>query len=127
MNRRRGFADLPPDILPPDPDHDPSRSLPDTPARALPVARRANMFSLPTTAELASNEILPANPRRAYLIIQNRSAASVYVNFGQSASAAYLEIIAGGSYEPLVAPVNSVHVVGAAGGQSIVVIEGSQA
>lgn len=61
--------------------------------------------------------------KRQYLIIQNKSTSAIFVGFGQKAnSGTGFEIAAGGSYEPLIAPINSIYIVGnQVGGQQVVV------
>ena len=60
-----------------------------------------NTLSLfPFTIGIAANRILPANPLRTYLIIQNKAAiGNIFVNFGQNPTAfASVQIVAGGNY-----------------------------
>ena len=51
-------------------------------------------FTIGTTAQ----RILPANPLRTYLIVQNRSGGTIFINFGQNPTLfSSLEIFAGGN------------------------------
>jgi hypothetical protein len=50
------------------------------------------------------------NPSRSYLVIQNQGIGSIFVNFGQQAGQNIgIEISAGGFYEPVSIPVNSIY------------------
>ena len=54
----------------------------------------------PFTAEILSRRILPSNPSRTYLFIQNKSASLMHVNFGTNATIlGSINIIAGGNIE----------------------------
>ena len=91
------------------------------------VVRRGNMTVYPFTSTETSAEALTSKPSRVYLIIQNKSLAnSIFVNFGNKADTNHLEIPAGGSYEPLVAPTGSINIISDTGGGAIstVLIEG---
>lgn len=78
------------------------------------------------TARTTSQEALPANPRRRYLLLQNRGATDVFVAFGSNAEVATgLEISAdNGNYEPYVAPSSSVNVISSSGSPKVIIIEG---
>ena len=53
----------------------------------------------PIRAEIVASRELPANPLRCYLIVQNKSAGVIFVNFGQNPTEfASIEIAAGGNY-----------------------------
>lgn len=99
------------------------------------IADWVNRYTLslfPFSAGLTSVRVLPANPMRTYLIIQNTSASNMFVNFGQNATLiAGLRIIPGGNYEQLGgAPAGSfitpddIYILGAAAGLSGVIAEG---
>ena len=46
-----------------------------------------NTLSLfPFTIGIAARRILPANPLRTYLIVQNKSGGTIFINFGQNPS-----------------------------------------
>lgn len=81
----------------------------------------------------AAQQILPANPLRSYLLIQNKDGASdLFVNFGQKATAFNgLIIIPRGNYELIggatggsFVPSDSVWLLGDAANMEGVVIEG---
>ena len=87
----------------------------------------------PFVIGLASQQIIPANPLRAYLLIQNKNAAAdMFVNFGSDATAFNsVIIIPRGNYELIgganggsFCPGDSVHVLGAAAGMNGVIVEG---
>ena len=60
-----------------------------------------NTLSLfPFTVGATAQRLLPANPLRTYLIIQNKSGGIIYVNFGNNPTPfVSIEIAAGGNYE----------------------------
>ncbi len=68
-----------------------------------PVPDWYNQFTqsnFPFTTDGNSQRILPANPLRTYLLIQNKSADFIYVNFGQNATVYNgIRVAAGGYYE----------------------------
>ena len=67
------------------------------------IADWTNRYTLslfPFTIGISPERVLPANPMRTYLIIQNKSAGIIFVNFGQNPTEfASIEIAAGGNYE----------------------------
>jgi len=87
----------------------------------------------PFTIGLTSRQIVPANPLRCYLLVQNKSAVSdMFINFGSKATTANgIIIIPRGNYEftggavggPF-SPGNSVWVLGAVAAMSGVLVEG---
>ena len=102
----------------------------------------------PFTANLGSQQIIPLNPLRLYLLVQNNSAGAstgdIFINFGQSATATNsLVLPTGGVYElsgvgggrsldpkkiqfssgSFIGP-DSVHVLGEFAGMACVIIEG---
>ena len=92
---------------------------------------RASNF--PFVIGLASEQIIPANPLRAYVLIQNKSAVSnMLVNFGNDVTAFNgIIIIPLGNYEFIggatggsFSPSDSIHVLGAAAGLNGVIVEG---
>ncbi len=61
---------------------------------------RYTQSNFPFSIGVASERALPANPLRTYLLIQNKSANIIFVNFGQNATAFNgIRIISGGNYE----------------------------
>ncbi len=72
-----------------------------------------------------SRQILPYSPRRNYLLLQNKGGASIFVTFDRSSDITVgLEIVPGGFYEPLVAPVSSVNIISTVVGVLTIAIEG---
>lgn len=59
-----------------------------------------NTLSLfPFTIGTTARRILPANPLRTYLIVQNKSGGTIFVNFGQNPTQfTSIQIAAGGNY-----------------------------
>jgi hypothetical protein len=65
-----------------------------------PWLNKGTQSNTPFSVDTLSIRILPANPRRRYLIIQNKSADVMYINFGQLADIYNgIQISAGGAYE----------------------------
>lgn len=88
--------------------------------------------SFPFIVGNVSQQIIPANPRRSYLLIQNKSAATMFINFGSGASAfiGFRLLVGeslpftGGERGGSFCPADSIHVIGAAANQEGVIIEG---
>lgn len=80
------------------------------------------LFQAAVTSEL----IIPYNPNRTYLMLQNKGGASVFLGFGREADiVSGFEIAGGGGfYEPILGTVSSVHGIAAAGTQNVTVVEG---
>jgi hypothetical protein len=78
-------------------------------------------------------QIVPANPLRVYVLVQNKNAANdMFINFGSKATEYNgIIIIPRGNYELIggaeggaFCPVDSVHILGAAAGMDGVLVEG---
>ena len=88
---------------------------------------------VPFSVGLVSDIMLPANPRRVYVLVQNLNAASdMWLNFGAEAvvQASVLlvprgnyELIGGATGAPF-SPYDSVHVIGTVAAQRCVAVEG---
>lgn len=69
-----------------------------------PLAERdINANTVGVTLNGTSQKILPRNKNRTYLLIQNRSASTIFLSFGtgiDDQNFNCLEIVAGGNYEP---------------------------
>jgi len=89
-----------------------------------PVKRvcRANVF--PFNVQTESAQALSENSNRNYLVIQNNSGATVFVNFNAKANDAHIKIIPGGNYEPEVVPLDSVHLIASVADSSVAIVEG---
>jgi len=75
--------------------------------------------------EIQDELILPYNPMRNYVIIVNTGANTIFVAFERAAdSATGVPIVSGGSYEPILGTVSSVHLISAVAGQQAVIVEG---
>ena len=81
------------------------------PGPARNVAVRGRFAQSAFIVDEVSQQILNANPRRLYFIIQNLGPNDVYINFGNKAQRNNVKIIVNGNYEPFVAPTNSVNVI----------------
>lgn len=65
-----------------------------------PWVNRSTQANTPFIVGTVGIRVLPANPRRTYLLIQNKSADVMYLNFGQQADLYNgIQISAGGAYE----------------------------
>lgn len=99
-------------------------------APSTPVVRQARFVNLAVTvtAGAASVQLLAANQRRSYLLVQNNGGANVFITFDRPASLSTgVQIVGGinGSYEPLTPPVSSVWAIALAGINNVVIIEGT--
>ena len=99
---------------------------------------RANPFKsavYPFIAQITSEKALPANPYRAYLLVQNNSASAIFINFGMNATATNaIQVAAGGNliFEGgtrggSFVPAEDVYILGAAANLACVVMEGMTA
>ncbi len=87
----------------------------------------ASFVNAQETVTNADQQFLAANARRKYLLIQNNDTAGIiYVSFGVAATAVNgVKILPGGSYEPVVPPNTSIHILGSiAANANVVVVEG---
>jgi len=88
--------------------------------------------NFPFVVGATSTQIIPANPRRTYLAIQNKSAGTMFVNFGTGANTfSGLTLLTGDLYKfeggergGSCSPGDSVHVIGNAAGLQGVLLEG---
>lgn len=85
------------------------------------------------TAGVVSAQIIPANPLRVYVLVQNKNAASdMFINFGTAASAVNsITIIPRGNYELIgganggpFSPMDSIHMLGAVAAMQGAIVEG---
>lgn len=88
---------------------------------------------IPFTIGLRSQQIISANPRRAYVLIQNLNAgADMWVNFGNEAVVgSSVLLIPRGNYELIggakggvFSPFNGVHVIGTVAAQRGIIVQG---
>lgn len=80
-----------------------------------------------TTASVttSSGQVLVANPARKYLLIQNNGSASIYIKFDTTiAGTEGIVIPAGGSYEPIIAPMQAIYMKAVSGTNSVTIYEG---
>ncbi len=83
----------------------------------------SSMVSSSITA--TSTKVLDANPKRNYLLIQNRGTDGIYVKFGSAHSGTEGVVIpAGGNYEPIKPMRDSVYIKASTGTQSVTTLEG---
>ncbi len=127
LNAQRGLGELPSDRDLVGPLIDPSSlSVPEW-------INTQTATNFPFTVGVVSQQIIPANPLRVYVIIQNKdSADDMFINFGNDATTYNgIIIIPRGNYE-LIGGQNggsfvmkdSIHILGAAAGMDGVISEG---
>lgn len=76
-------------------------------------------------AQLKSKQAVIGNSLRNYLLIQNNSASTIYVAFGNTATVFNgVKITAGGYYEPYKTPTNSINIIAAVADSNVVIVEG---
>jgi 2-keto-3-deoxy-galactonokinase len=86
-------------------------------------AQRANFETTLVDVGTTSARALPANFNRAYLRVQNNGTGAIYLGFNEAATTDSLKIEAGASYEPVVAPVNALCMIGESAGK-VLIVEG---
>jgi len=80
---------------------------------------------MPYIIGIVSTMVVPANPNRQYLLIQNNSASNIYFAINKHATASDLFLYSGGGfYEPLRPPKGAIYLLGAATGLNCVICEG---
>ena len=130
INRRRrelGLGELPP-------SHYRAGSMIDPDAGLIPEwVNRYKQSNFPFVIGVASEQIIPSNPLRVYVLIQNKNAASdMFINFGNDATPFNgIIIVPRGNYELIgganggpYCPSDSIHVLGAVAAMNGVVTEG---
>lgn len=91
-------------------------------------AGATEFYAAPVTGTAGvSAKVLNQNNLRNYLLIQNLGATNIIAKFGSAISSSNegVVIVAGGNYEPIVAPGNSLYLKAASGSPTYVVIEGN--
>ncbi len=92
------------------------------------ISNATVFFGAPVTGTAgASTKILNQNNLRTYLIIQNIGATAIIVKFGSTITSSNegIQIPAGGNYEPVEAPANSMYLKALSGSPAFIVIEGN--
>lgn len=93
------------------------------------VQRRGNFSpAIPIITADGKKAVLPFNRLRAYLIVFNVDTVNaLWANVGVPAAVnGCIRIPPGGNWEPWVAPINDIYLVGDVASQSAIVMEGSQ-
>jgi len=93
---------------------------------------RYTLSLFPFAVGVTAIRVIPANPLRCYLLVQNKSAGDIFINFGQSPTAfTGIRIDSGGSYSfegggvgGGFSPVDDIYVLGSAAGLEGVAAEG---
>jgi len=112
---RRGMNDLPQNVYP---DKRAKAGRHDAPKYNPPraVVRRGKFASqLSNVGDNSSQPVLNSNDKRVYLLVQNNGTSDVFINFANKATQGNIKIIAGGNYEPSVAPIDSIYLVSETG------------
>jgi len=124
---RRGLGDLPRDHSRTGPLNDPGAGLiPDW-------VNNYKASNFPFVTGLISQQVIPANPLRCYVLVQNKNALNdMFINFGADATPFNGVIIiprgnyefVGGSNNGAFSPSDSINILGAIAGMNGVVVEG---
>lgn len=94
---------------------------------------RYTASNYPFVTEAGAVQVIPANARRAYLLVQNKNAINdMFINFGQKATVFNGIIIiprgnyefVGGSFGGAFVPMDSIWILGGAVGMNGVLVEG---
>lgn len=92
---------------------------------SLPCHATGLINQISTSATITSTQILPDNPIRKYLIIENLGSTTIIAKFGSIQSGSEgIQIPAGGNYEPYSAPTESLWIKSASSTDSMMVLEG---
>ncbi len=83
------------------------------------AVKNANLSVQSNQISDVTKNILSANKNRVSLLIQNNGSTNVFVNFGNPATIHDIKIPAGGYYEPLIPPNNSVYLVSNTGNSNL--------
>lgn len=98
----------PPVILPEPEYQNPVNQTLEAPIAAMPQVTAGGSVGMQSVT------LLPGNPRRGYLYIQNNSTAPMYVAYDTDATPLTSIVIGpGGYYEPRVVPTNAIHLASA--------------
>ncbi len=91
-----------------------------------PTIRQARFVNLAATVGTTAVQLLAANQKRTYLLVQNVSGATIFITFDRPATISTgVQIVAAGNYEPLTPPVSSVWAIALAANLTAVVVEGT--
>ena len=77
-------------------------------------------------ATTVSQQVLPYNARRTYLMVQNNGAAVVRIAFGRAADliSGFVLSASGGFIEPILGTVSSVYAIAVVGSNQLTILEG---
>jgi hypothetical protein len=83
-------------------------------------AASVSLSEVTGTAALSSTQVLAANTSRKYLLLQNLSAAAIYISFGSVVSTSTLRLDGGASlcFEGTAVPTNALRLLGTQAGQN---------
>ncbi len=92
-----------------------------------PTVRQARFVNLAATVNPGrSVQLLAANSKRTYLLVQNTSGSTIFLTFDRPATISTgVQVIAAGNYEPLTPTVSSVWAISLVANLTVVVIEGT--
>ena len=94
-------------------------------AKSIKVLNNTVFVNSGHSIQTESQQVLPANGGRNYLLIQNNSGADIRASFGNKADLFNGVLISsGGYYEPFVVPSSSINLLGTAADSAVVVVEG---
>ena len=84
-----------------------------------------NLTTTEATATTTSGSVLSAQPKRNYLLIQNKGTVNVYIGIGAATTGTEgIVIPAGGNYEPFKVSGKAIFAQSASGSQPLVILEG---
>lgn len=89
------------------------------------VTSRGRFSAIPITVTTTSTQFVDYDEKRIYLMIQNRGANDIFVNFGNQSTTSFVSIPPGGNYEFYIIPIDDIHLVAAAD-TAAVIVKGTQ-
>ncbi len=76
-------------------------------------------------ATVSGAQVVAADPKRNYILIQNVGSQAVLANFGSAVSGAVgVSIAAGASFEPAKGFLDSLYIKSVSGSQTVIILEG---
>lgn len=90
------------------------------------IGMRGQVFAnFRADVDIQDELVLPYNAARNYLIVVNTGPNTIFAAFERAAdSATAVPIVSGGSYEPILGTVSSLHLISAITAQQAVIVEG---
>lgn len=93
----------------------------------LPLVQAGLVTQSDVTATTTSTKFLEINPIRNYLLIQNNGSTDVYIKMSSAHSGTEgIKLVAGGAWEPILPPRNSIYIKAASGTDAVTILESSK-